>query len=156
MERETRFFVPESCFHHHDPLLVVLRPRRTSLQRRYSHPVDRSTGVRSDQTVILGAIESAQAYPALRRVSYFDTATNKRLQFLTNNLPADHRRDRSRWQVDSRQATFAGSGSMATTRSAPCFKANLVKRPTWARQHGKAFNRSTTVSPGRMATSPLS
>ena len=52
-------------------------PRRNILlQRRYSHPVDRSTGVRSDQTVILGAIESAQAYPdPLRRVSYFDTAT---------------------------------------------------------------------------------
>ena len=35
--------------------------------------------------------QSAQAYPdPLRRVSYFDTATNKRLQFLTNNfvLPA--------------------------------------------------------------------
>ena len=61
------------------------------LQRRYSHSVDKSTGVRSDQTVVLGTIGSAQAYPdALRRVSYVDAETNKQLAFLTNNfvLPA--------------------------------------------------------------------
>ena len=57
------------------------------LQRRYSHPVDKSTGVRSDQTVILTSFESASVYPdALRRVSYFDAETNKRLKFLTNNF----------------------------------------------------------------------
>jgi hypothetical protein len=53
--------------------------------------VDKSTGVRSDQTVVLKTIGSATAYPeALRRVSYFDAATGKRLVFLTNNftLPA--------------------------------------------------------------------
>ena len=75
------------------------------LQRRYSHPVDPSTGVRSDQTVILTTFESAQAYPdPLRRVSYFDAATNKRLKFLTNNfaLPALTIAEiyRSRWQVE--------------------------------------------------------
>jgi hypothetical protein len=49
--------------------------------------VDHSTGVRSDHTVILTAIESVKVYPdALRRVSYLDTETNKRLKFLTNNL----------------------------------------------------------------------
>ncbi len=65
--------------------------RQQVFHRRYSHPVDKSTGLRSDQTVILAAIESAQAYPdPLRRVSYFDARTNKRLKFLTNNfaLPA--------------------------------------------------------------------
>ena len=75
------------------------------LQRRYSHPVDKSTGVRSDQTVILRAIESAKVYPdPLRRVSYFDARTNKRLKFLTNNfaLPALTIAEiyRSRWQVE--------------------------------------------------------
>ena len=63
--------------------------RRSSTSRKLS--VDKSTGMRSDQTVILTAIESAKAYPdSLRRVSYFDAATNKRLKFLTNNfaLPA--------------------------------------------------------------------
>ena len=61
--------------------------------------------MRSDQTVILGAIESAKAYPdPLRRVSYFDAATNKRLKFLTNNfaLPALTIAEiyRSHWQVE--------------------------------------------------------
>ena len=49
---------------------IVLRRLRTKknilLQRRYSHPVDKSTGVRSDQTVILTAIESAKVYPVRR------------------------------------------------------------------------------------------
>ena len=46
----------------------VLRTKENVLlQRRYSHPVDKSTGVRSDHTVILTAIDSAKAYPdALR------------------------------------------------------------------------------------------
>jgi transposase len=53
--------------------------------------VDKSTGVRSDQTVVLTTIGSASAYPdALRCVSYFDAISGKRLVFLTNNfkLPA--------------------------------------------------------------------
>src|SRR3989442_14181062 len=66
---------------------VVRTKSNVLLQRRYSHPVDKSTGVRSDQTVILSSFESASVYPdALRRVSYFDVETNKRLKFLTNNL----------------------------------------------------------------------
>lgn len=84
---------------------VVRTKKNVVLQRRYSHPVDRSTGVRSDQTVILAALESAKAYPdPLRRVSYFDAKTNKRLRFLTNNftLPALTIAEiyRSRWQVE--------------------------------------------------------
>src|SRR5712692_9733760 len=70
---------------------VVRTKSNVLLQRRYSHPVDKSAGVRSDQTVILTSFESASVYPdALRRVSYFDAETNKRLKFLTNNfvLPA--------------------------------------------------------------------
>jgi len=59
---------------------VVRTKSNVLLQRRYSHAVDRSTGIRSDQTVILTSFESASAYPdALRRVSYFDAETNKRL-----------------------------------------------------------------------------
>ena len=61
------------------------------IQRRYSHPVDKATGVRSDHTVILTAINSVKAYPdTLRRISYLDVETRKRFKFLTNNftLPA--------------------------------------------------------------------
>ena len=70
---------------------VVRTKSNVLLQRRYSHPVDKATGVRSDHTVILTAIDSAKAYPeALRRVSYLDVETRKRFKFLTNNftLPA--------------------------------------------------------------------
>jgi IS4 transposase len=75
------------------------------LQRRYSHPVDKSTGVRSDHTEILTALGSASAYPdPLRRVTYCDPETGKRLKFLTNNftLPALTIAQiyRKRWEVE--------------------------------------------------------
>jgi len=84
---------------------VVRTKANVLIQRRYSHAVDKSTGVRSDQTVILTSFESASAYPdALRRVSYFDAETNKRLKFLTNNfvLPALTIAQiyKCRWQVE--------------------------------------------------------
>src|SRR5205809_5302462 len=84
---------------------VVRTKANVLLQRRYSHPVDKSTGVRSDHTVILTAIDSAKAYPeALRRVSYLDIETRKRFKFLTNNftLPAFTIAQiyKCRWQVE--------------------------------------------------------
>jgi len=84
---------------------VVRTKENIVLQRRYSHPVDKATGVLSDHTVILTAIESAKAYPdALRRISYRDLETDKRLKFLTNNfaLPAltIARIYQARWQVE--------------------------------------------------------
>jgi hypothetical protein len=84
---------------------VVRTKENILLQRRYSRPVDRSTGILSDHTVILTAIDSAKAYPdALRRVSYHDAVTDQRLKFLTNNfaLPALTIAEiyRCRWQVE--------------------------------------------------------
>jgi hypothetical protein len=84
---------------------VVRTKSNILLQRRYSHAIDKDTGVRSDQTVILASFESASAYPdPLRRVSYFDTETDKRLTFLTNNfaLPAVTIAQiyRQRWQAE--------------------------------------------------------
>jgi hypothetical protein len=84
---------------------VVRTKSNVILQRRYSHPVDRTTGVRSDHTVILTAIGSAKVYPdALRRISYLDVETRKRFKFLTNNftLPAVTVAQiyKSRWRVE--------------------------------------------------------
>jgi hypothetical protein len=67
--------------------------------------VDKSTGVSADQTVILTSFESASAYPdPLRRISYRDPETGKRLKFLTNNftLPALTVAQiyKQRWQVE--------------------------------------------------------
>ena len=84
---------------------VVRTKSNVLLQRRYSHPVDKTTGVRSDHTVILTAIDSAKAYPEeLRRVSYLDVETRKRFKFLSNNftLPALTIAEiyKCRWQVE--------------------------------------------------------
>ena len=84
---------------------VVRTKSNVLIQRRYSHPVDKTTGVRSDHTVILTAINSIKAYPdQLRRVSYLDVKTRKRFKFLTNNfmLPALTIAQiyKSRWQVE--------------------------------------------------------
>ena len=80
---------------------------KTNLQfrRLYSHPVDRTTGLISDQTITLTTYYSAKDYPEkLRRVRYFDAETGKRLSFLTNNfiLPplTIAQLYKCRWQVE--------------------------------------------------------
>jgi Domain of unknown function (DUF4372)/Transposase DDE domain len=62
-----------------------------ALNRLEFRPVDRSTGLRSDQVVWLSNRKSGARYPErLRRVSYRDPQEDKMLVFLTNNfeLPA--------------------------------------------------------------------
>ena len=97
-ERLYRFTLESAFF-------VVRTKTNVLLQRRYSHPVEPASGVRSDQTVILTSISSASAYPeALRKVSFVDAETGKRLVFLTNNfsLPAATVAAiyKQRWQVE--------------------------------------------------------
>jgi hypothetical protein len=74
-------------------------------QRRYSRPVDRSTGLICDQTVVLTGFYSSQNFETpLRRIRFNDPKTGKRLVFLTNNfvLPALTITElyRCRWQVE--------------------------------------------------------
>jgi len=74
-------------------------------KRLYSQPVDKSTGVRADQIIMVTGFYTLKDYPEkLRRIRYFDTVTKKRLVFLTNNfeLPAITiaRLYKSRWQVE--------------------------------------------------------
>ncbi len=97
-ERLFRFTLSAAFF-------VVRTKSNVLLQRRYSHPVVKDSGVRSDQTVVLASIESASVYPdALRKVSFVDEETGKRLVFLTNNfaLPAATIATiyKQRWQVE--------------------------------------------------------
>jgi len=97
-ERLYRFTLESAFF-------VVRTKTNLLLQRRYSHLVDPSAGIRSDQTVILTSMASASIYPdALRKVSYVDAETGKRLVFLTNNfsLPAATVAAlyKQRWQVE--------------------------------------------------------
>src|ERR1700731_4661611 len=68
---------------------VVRTKANVLLQRRYSHPVDKTTGVRSDHTVILTAFDSAKVYPdSLRRVSYLDNRNEEATQVPDQQLCA--------------------------------------------------------------------
>jgi len=96
-----RLFVFTLC----SAFFIIRTKENVLFQRRYSHPVDKSTGVRSDHTVILTTVESTKAYPdPLRRVSYLDVENQRRLKFLTNNfqLPALMIAQiyKCRWQVE--------------------------------------------------------
>ena len=74
-------------------------------RRVYSQPVDKSTGLRCDQTIILTGPQPSKNYPIqLRRVKFYDAKNDKLLVFLTNNfdLPALTIAElyRCRWQVE--------------------------------------------------------
>lgn len=84
---------------------VTRSKKNLDFSRVKSHSVDKATGLRSDQTIVLNGIKSSQEYPQpLRRVHYRDPLTDKRLIFLTNNfdLPAllIARLYKCRWQVE--------------------------------------------------------
>lgn len=91
---------------HRIPAFFVVRGKRNLRYRRVSsRPVDKSSGVRADQTIALIVGKSKKAYPeTIRRVTYFDAETNKRLVFLTNHfgIPAKTVADiyRHRWLVE--------------------------------------------------------
>ena len=74
-------------------------------RRLYYRNVDKTTGLRCDQTIKLNGFYASQDYPAvLRRISYLDTETNKRFVFLTNSftLPAltVAQLYKCRWQIE--------------------------------------------------------
>lgn len=74
-------------------------------KRQYSRTVDKKTGLRCDQTVVLKGFYARNDYPEkLRRIVYIDANTQKEFTFITNNfhLPALTIADlyRSRWQVE--------------------------------------------------------
>jgi hypothetical protein len=91
---------------HQAQAFYVTRSRRgMQFERRYSHPVDKSSGLRCDQTIRLTGVHSHADYPVtLRRIRYVDPETSKGLVFLTNNslLPAltVTRLYKARWQVE--------------------------------------------------------
>jgi len=70
---------------------VTRAKRRFLFKRRYSRAVDKTTGLRCDQTIALTGVDTAGDYPeVMRRIVYFDVETDKRFVFVTNNflLPA--------------------------------------------------------------------
>ena len=66
---------------------VTRAKKNTLFRRRASHPVDKAAGLRSDQTGLPGVLARGASYPALlRRVTYHDPETGKKLCFLTNRM----------------------------------------------------------------------
>src|SRR5574341_332430 len=66
---------------------VIRGKRGLDAVRRISRPVEKITGLRSDQTIILCGPKTATLYPdPLRRVTYVDRETGQRFVFLTNNF----------------------------------------------------------------------
>jgi hypothetical protein len=91
---------------HQSLAFFVTRAKRGfQFKRRYSHPVDKSTGLRSDQTIILTGVDTAKYYPeSIRRIHYFDDETQKHFVFLTNNFILDAiliaQLYKARWRVE--------------------------------------------------------
>lgn len=84
---------------------VIRAKRDLRFKRRYSHPVDRSTGLVCDQTIVLAVPLSAEGYPdPLRRLRFKDPETGKALVFLTNNFELPDltvaELYRCRWQIE--------------------------------------------------------
>jgi transposase len=91
---------------HRERAFFISRAKRNfKFKRRYSHEVEKSTGVQCDQTIVLTTHYPSKRYPEpLRRVRFYDTERQKRLVFLTNNfqLPAEAiaKLYKSRWLIE--------------------------------------------------------
>ena len=91
----------------HQALAFFVTRAKSNLQcrRLYSRPVDKTTGLRCDQTILLTGIQSIKDYSEqIRLVQFFDSETNKRFRFLTNNFSLDAltiaQLYKSRWKIE--------------------------------------------------------
>ena len=105
MDRGYVDFARLYLFNQASAFFITRAKKNMQFYLRTSRPVDRSTGLRCDQTIRLTGIRTAQRYPeALRRIVYFDAEKQSRLIFLTNNfllLPLTIAQlYRARWQVE--------------------------------------------------------
>jgi len=84
---------------------VIRAKSNLQFRRLYSHSIDKTTGLRCDQTVVLNGFYPSRHYPEkLRRIKYYDEETKKKLVFLTNNFTLPPltiaQLYRCRWQVE--------------------------------------------------------
>jgi len=98
----------ERLYHLHQQRAFFISRAKSNFKfkRRYSHEVDKSTGVQCDQTIVLTTHYPAKKYPEpLRRIRFYDTQRHKRLIFITNNfeLPAKTITAlyKSRWHIEN-------------------------------------------------------
>ena len=84
---------------------IIRSKSNTRFRRLYSHPIDKSTGLRCDQAIVLTGIHTKKYYPdKIRRVKFFDDQKDRSFSFLSNNflLPALVVAElyRCRWHVE--------------------------------------------------------
>ena len=84
---------------------IIRAKSNFQFRRLYSHPVDKSAGLKCDQTIMLSGFYASKDYPEkLRRIKFYDNQQNRTLVFLTNNftLPALTicQLYKCRWQVE--------------------------------------------------------
>jgi len=84
---------------------IVRGKRNLDYGRQAYRSVDKSTGLRSDQKIVLKGPKTSKEYPVpLRRITYVDAETQRRFTFLTNNLTLPAltiaKLYKCRWQVE--------------------------------------------------------
>ncbi len=91
----------------HQAMAFFVTRAKSNLQcrRLYSRPVDKVSGLRCDQTILLTGIQSSKDYPEqIRLIRFFDSDTNNGFRFLTNNFSLDAltvtRLYKSRWKIE--------------------------------------------------------
>lgn len=105
MDRAYLDFMRLNCLDTVGAFFIVRAKCNTKFRRRYSRPVDKTTGLRCDQTIVLTTKKGKERYPQpLRRIGYYDVATGRTFNFLTNNFTAPAltiaELYRCRWQVE--------------------------------------------------------
>jgi hypothetical protein len=96
-----RLFLLHQCL----AFFIIRSKRNTKFRRIYSHEINKETGLRCDQTIILTGVKSKKYYPdKIRRVKYFDKEKDRSFSFLSNNfvVPALIIAElyRCRWKVE--------------------------------------------------------
>ena len=92
-------FSKSNCF------FIIRAKNNTVYYRKCSRPIDKTTGLRSDQTIKLTGPKTSQLYPIqLRRISFRDEEQQRNFVFLTNNFQLDAltvcRLYNLRWQIE--------------------------------------------------------
>lgn len=133
MDRGDVDFARRHRFTRHSTFFVTRAKRNLDDTRRVWRKIEKTTGLRSDQTLLLAGVKLSRLHPdPLRRVSYHDAETDRRFVFLANNFPIPTLTVvglyKSRWQVELsfkwikqnlRIKTFFGTSE------------NAVKTPVW-------------------------
>ncbi len=91
--------------HLYQAIFVIRAKANFKFRRLYSRPVDKSTGLKCDQIIVLTGLKPSKSYPEkLRRVRYYDSENNNDITILTNNftLPAltIAQLYKCRWQIE--------------------------------------------------------